>query len=68
MKTVDLNVNVSLLGCNADGLAGSYLGLKMEVVCFSETLVSTYESTRRYNPEQHRHLHRCQNPKNDNSY
>jgi hypothetical protein len=28
--------------------------LKMETVCFSETLVSTYESTRRHNPEQHR--------------
>jgi hypothetical protein len=26
-------------------------------VCFSETLVSTYESTRRHNPEQHRHKH-----------
>jgi hypothetical protein len=33
-------------------------GLK-EVVCSSETLISTYKSTRRYNPEdQHRHLHR----------
>jgi hypothetical protein len=30
--------------------------LKMETVCFSETLVSIYESTRRNNPEQqHRH-------------
>jgi hypothetical protein len=28
--------------------------LKMETVCFSETLVSTYESTRRYNAEQYR--------------
>jgi hypothetical protein len=35
----------------------SILALKMEAVCFSETLVSTYKSTRRYNPEeQHRHL------------
>jgi hypothetical protein len=25
--------------------------LKMEAVCSSETLVSTYKSTRRYNPE-----------------
>jgi hypothetical protein len=31
----------------------------MEAVCFSETFVSTYKSTRRYNPEQqHRQLHR----------
>jgi hypothetical protein len=31
-------------------------GLKMGTVCFSETLVSTYKSTRRYSPEdQHRH-------------
>jgi hypothetical protein len=25
--------------------------LRMETVCFSETLISTYESTRRHNPE-----------------
>jgi hypothetical protein len=31
------------------------VGLKMETVCFSETLASTDESTRRQNPEQHRH-------------
>jgi hypothetical protein len=31
-------------------------GLKMETVCFPETLLFTYESTRRHNPEeQHRH-------------
>jgi hypothetical protein len=37
--------------------------LKMETVCFSETL-STYESTLRHNPdEQHRHLHRRENLK-----
>jgi hypothetical protein len=36
----------------------------METVCFSETLVSTYKSTRRYNPEdQHRHLRRRENLK-----
>jgi hypothetical protein len=29
--------------------------LKMETVCSSETLVSTYESTRRHNPER-RHI------------
>jgi hypothetical protein len=34
----------------------------METVCFSETLLSTYESTRRHNPEeQHRHPHRREN-------
>jgi hypothetical protein len=33
--------------------------LKMETVCFSETLASTNESTRRQNPEEeHYHLHR----------
>jgi hypothetical protein len=31
----------------------------MDTVCSSETLVSTYKSTRRYNPkEQHRHFYR----------
>jgi hypothetical protein len=31
-------------------------GLQMVTVCLSETLVSTYESTRRHNSEeQHRH-------------
>jgi hypothetical protein len=35
--------------------------LDMEAVCSSETLVSTYKSTRRYNP--HRHLHRRENLK-----
>jgi hypothetical protein len=29
----------------------------METACLSEMLVSTYKSTRRHNPEQHRHLH-----------
>jgi hypothetical protein len=34
----------------------------METVCFSETLLSTCKSTRRYNPEdQHRILHRREN-------
>jgi hypothetical protein len=32
--------------------------LKMETVRISETLVSTYESTRRHTPEEQRHLHR----------
>jgi hypothetical protein len=37
---------------------------KMGAVCFSEMLVSIYESTRRHNPEeQHRHLHRRDNLK-----
>jgi hypothetical protein len=35
-------------------------GLKMEAVCFSETFVSTYKSTRLYiSADQHRHLLRC---------
>jgi hypothetical protein len=34
-------------------------GLKMETVCFSETLAPTDESRRRQNPEQdHHHPHR----------
>jgi hypothetical protein len=33
-----------------------------KAVCFSEMLVSTYKSTRRYNPEdKHRHLYRRKN-------
>jgi hypothetical protein len=42
--------------------------LKMETVFFSEKLVSTYVSTRRYNPEEHRHLHRRENLKSHISY
>jgi hypothetical protein len=34
----------------------------METVCFSETLASTDESTRRHNPEEH-HPHRRENLK-----
>jgi hypothetical protein len=38
--------------------------LKMEVLCSSETLVSTNTSTRRYNPkDQQGHLRRCENLK-----
>jgi hypothetical protein len=37
--------------------------LNMKRECFSETLVSIYESTRRHNPEQHRHAHRRENLK-----
>jgi hypothetical protein len=33
------------------------IALKMETIYFSETMVSTYESTRRQNPEE-RHIHR----------
>jgi hypothetical protein len=32
-------------------------GLNMETVCFSETLASTDESTRRQNPQEHHHHH-----------
>jgi hypothetical protein len=31
--------------------------LKMETICFLETLVSTYKSTRRHNPEEQHWLH-----------
>jgi hypothetical protein len=38
------------------------IALSMETVCFSETVISTYESTWRQNPEQqHRHPHRREN-------
>jgi hypothetical protein len=44
------------------------VALKMEIVCFSETLVSAYESTQRQNPEeQHRHPHRRENLKSHSS-
>jgi hypothetical protein len=39
--------------------------LKMEVVCFSETLASTDKSTRRQNSEQHYHPHRRENLKSN---
>jgi hypothetical protein len=35
--------------------SGLKSALKMETLCFSETLASTNESTRRQNPEQHHH-------------
>jgi hypothetical protein len=35
-------------------------GLKMETVCFSEKLASTYESTRCQNPEQQQQIHKKQ--------
>jgi hypothetical protein len=39
-------------------------GLKMEAVCSSETLVSTYKPIRRFNPyDQQRHIHRLENLK-----
>jgi hypothetical protein len=37
--------------------------LKMETLFFSETPASTYESTRRHNPEEHGHLLRRENLK-----
>jgi hypothetical protein len=36
-----------------------FSALKMEAACSSETLVSTYESTRRHNPEERRHQQAC---------
>jgi hypothetical protein len=35
----------------------------MEAACFSETVASTDESTRRQNPEEHHHPHRRENLK-----
>jgi hypothetical protein len=37
--------------------------LKMEAVCFSETLVSTYESMQHHNSEEHHHPHHHENLK-----
>jgi hypothetical protein len=38
--------------------------MTMETACFVETLVTTYESIRRHNPQdQHGYLHRCENLK-----
>jgi hypothetical protein len=38
--------------------------LSMETLCFSEMIVSTYESTLRHSPEkQHRHIHHRENLK-----
>jgi hypothetical protein len=43
LNNINMNiVDVGLLGCNA---------LKMEAICSSETLVSTYKPTLPYNPE-----------------
>jgi ribosomal protein L4 len=50
--TKEIIHSVVLLGFDA---------LKMETVYFSETLVSSCESTRRQNTEQHRPPHRCEN-------
>jgi hypothetical protein len=75
MKSVIKMVFVDLLGCNAvwtcryTNFSEKYTvfifsALKTETVCFSETLVSIYKSTRRCNLEdQHWHLHRRENLK-----
>jgi hypothetical protein len=44
------------------------LALKMETVCFPETLASTYESTRRRNPEEHHHPRSRENLKSHKLY
>jgi diphthamide synthase (EF-2-diphthine--ammonia ligase) len=47
-------------------LISRYQTLKMETVCFSEMLVSTYSPTWHDNPEeQYYHPHHCQNLKTD---
>lgn len=38
-----------------------FRALKMEIACFSETLASTDEFTRRRNTEEHTHPHRREN-------
>jgi hypothetical protein len=45
---------------------GKTSALKVEIVCISETLASTYESTQLQNPEeQYHHPHRRENLKSD---
>jgi hypothetical protein len=39
------------------GLIGRSSALKMETVCFSETLASTYESIWHHNPEEHHQVY-----------
>jgi hypothetical protein len=64
--------DVGLLGCNAmwtcthirkfrRNILPPSSGLKLETVCFFETLVSTYKSTLRYNPED-QHLQLISHP------
>jgi hypothetical protein len=45
-----------------------WYALKMKTVYSSETLESTYMSTRRYKPEEHRHVHRLENLKSQIIY
>jgi hypothetical protein len=73
-------VIIGLLGWNAvwtctsistfrGNIVSPSTGLNMETVCLSETLVSTYKSTRLYYPEdQHRHLHRRENRKSHRKF
>jgi hypothetical protein len=52
LRRVDMEVNAR----DSEEHTASILGLKMEAVCSSETLLSTYKSTLPYNPEfKHRH-------------
>jgi hypothetical protein len=61
-------INVGLLDCRyiptfrKDTLPSSPMP-KIEAVCFSETLVTTFKSKRRYNGDQHRHLQPRENLK-----
>jgi hypothetical protein len=52
--------DVGLLGCNAVWTCKYIPELKMEAICSSEMLVSTYKTTCRNNPQyQHRHVYHC---------
>jgi hypothetical protein len=51
-----IHIDVVIVGYDAVSPSSA---LKKETLCLSETLVSTYRSTRCHNPEeQHRHPHR----------
>jgi hypothetical protein len=74
-KEQNIYLAVGLLGCDAvwtcryiptfwRNILPLSSALIMKTVCFTETSVSTYKSTRRHNPEdQHRHFHCRENLK-----
>jgi hypothetical protein len=64
-RNIYSTVNVGLLGCHTVWNTVPPLpGLNNEVVCSSETLVPTYNSTWHHNPgDQNQHFHCCENLK-----
>jgi hypothetical protein len=52
-QPISLRTNLMLLFQLIRRLPNGFLALKMEAICYSEMLVSTSKSARRYNPEDH---------------